>query len=238
MSEHEVFRTTLMGGYDKDDVLERLRNIKDSAMQEKNKLLKDLTARDEIISDLKRRLDEKDAQRKKLEQEINEKYKKYIDHYESITHLLVESQIKADTIVADAKKKSEQILKVTDEEVKRKIDSVQSEIDEKLIEGKRKYVAVQDELNEIVELINQAQKRFMTSYKEVHQIVRMMPESLKGLEEEALDVDSGALSTDDILTRVQAGLNELRDESLDDPDDPDEVADRDISRLVEKYSEE
>lgn len=49
--------------------------------------------------------------------------------------------------------------------------AVQAEVDAKLADGKRKYIAVQDEMNEIVELINQAQIRFMASYKEVHKIV-------------------------------------------------------------------
>ena len=45
-------------------------------------------------------------------------------------------------------------------------------------------MAVQNELNEIVELINQAQKRFMASYKEVHNIINAMPESLSDMEYE------------------------------------------------------
>lgn len=237
MSEHEVFRTTLMGGYDKDDVMERLRNIKEASMQEKNRLLKEITAKDKKIADLTQRLDDKDAQMTKLEKDINEKYKKYVDHYESITRLLVESQIKADTMISDAKKKSDQIIRVTDEEVKRKIDSVQGEIDARLAEGKRKYMAVQDELNEIVELINDAQKRFMTSYKEVHQIVSTIPDSLKGFEDEAMDVNSGDISVDDILNRVKVGLEGLKEESLDDPDVEDDE-NEDISELIEKYSEE
>ena len=47
-------------------------------------------------------------------------------------------------------------------------------------------MAVQEEMNAIVDLINQAQKRFMESYKEVHRIVDTMPESLRDLEEEEL----------------------------------------------------
>ena len=39
-------------------------------------------------------------------------------------------------------------------------------------------------MNEIVQLINQAQKRFMASYKEVHQIISTMPTSLNDIEEE------------------------------------------------------
>ena len=61
--------------------------------------------------------------------------------------------------------------------------SVQTEVDEKLAEGKKKYIAVQDELNDIVELINQVQQRFMSSYKEVHRIISSMPESMQEMNE-------------------------------------------------------
>ena len=71
-----------------------------------------------------------------------------------------------------------------EEEARRTIDSIQQEVDDKLAEGKKRYVAVQNELNEIVELINQAQKRFMASYKEVHNIINAMPESLSDMEYE------------------------------------------------------
>ena len=76
------------------------------------------------------------------------------------------------------------MLQDAEAEAKRKVESVQSEIDDKLMEGKKKYLAVQEEMNGIVELINQAQKRFMSSYKEVHQIISSMPTSLNDLEEE------------------------------------------------------
>ena len=64
------------------------------------------------------------------------------------------------------------------------MESVQAEIDDKLLEGKKKYLAVQEEMNGIVELINQAQKRFMSSYREVHHIISSMPTSLNDLEED------------------------------------------------------
>ena len=36
----EMFKTTLMGGFDKDDVLAKVKNIKDEAYAEKSKLIK------------------------------------------------------------------------------------------------------------------------------------------------------------------------------------------------------
>lgn len=46
MGEYEMFKTTLMGGYDKDDVIQKVETIKDSAFREKNRLEKEIKARD------------------------------------------------------------------------------------------------------------------------------------------------------------------------------------------------
>jgi len=197
MSEHEIFRTTLMGGYDKEDVIEQFRNQKDAAAMEKSRLLKELEVKDAQLQELKDQLvqkdvqleekdvqlGEKDAQRAKLEKDVSDKYQKYVDHFESISRLLVESQIKADETISEAEQEKDRILAEADAEATRRVDAVQQEIDEKLADGKRRYVGVQEEMNEIVELINQAQKRFMASYKEVHRIVSAMPESLQEFEE-------------------------------------------------------
>lgn len=197
MSEHEVFRTTLMGGYDKEDVIEQFRIRKDAAAAEKSRLLKELEVKDAQILALKdqlaqkdvqleekdAQLEEKDAQRSKLEKDVSDKYQKYVDHFESISRLLVESQIKADETISEAEQEKKRILAEAEAEAARRVDAVQQEIDEKLADGKRRYVEVQEEMNEIVELINQAQKRFMASYKEVHRIVSAMPEALQEFEE-------------------------------------------------------
>ena len=89
-------------------------------------------------------------------------------------------------------------------------EKVQEEVNEKLADGKKKYVAVQDEMNEIVELINQAQKRFMSSYKEVHRIVTAMPESLYDLKEPE---DTGKLP--EICESAEQPEEEPFDESED-----------------------
>ena len=48
----ERFKTTLMGGFDKDDVLNQVREMKDAAYAEKSKLIKELTDKIESIEDV------------------------------------------------------------------------------------------------------------------------------------------------------------------------------------------
>ena len=84
MGEYEMFKTTLMGGYDKDDVIQKVETIKDSAFREKTRLEKEIKARDEKIVELTKRLELKESQKEKLERDVTEKYQKYVDNYEKI----------------------------------------------------------------------------------------------------------------------------------------------------------
>lgn len=228
MSEHDMFRTTLMGGYDKEDVLEQYRKIKDATTAEKNLLQQEIKDKDKRIKALIEQLEEKDVQRDKLKKEIADKYQKYIDHYESISKLLVDSQIKADGIVAEAQEKSKEILRNADEEVKHKIDAAQREIDEKTEAGKRKYIILQEELNSMVELFQQLQRRFTDSYEAVQQIIGTIPDTPSKFAKDMIDVN-----VEEILNRAQEEADEFLDEGFDE----DEEQDEDISNLLEKDDE-
>lgn len=194
MGDYEMFKTTLMGGFDKDDVMQKVEELKDSAFREKKRLEKEVKERDEKIAELTKRLELKEAQKEKLEQDVTEKYQKYVDNYDKIGSLIFNAQIQADAMLKEAEaRRDEMIAKAQEEadarraeaerEATERIARVQDEINEKLADGKKKYIAVQDEMNDIVELINQAQKRFMSSYKEVHRIITTMPDSLCDLTE-------------------------------------------------------
>lgn len=222
MSETEMFKTTLMGGYDKDDVQMQVQALKEEAYAEKSRLLKEIKEKDSKISELLQRLDAKEQQIEKYKKDISEKYQQYIDNYESIGRLVYESQVRADNMIKEAEKKRDELLAEATVEAERRVLSVQTEIDEKLAEGKKKYIAVQDEMNDIVELINQAQQRFMSSYKEVHRIISSMPESMQELGDEQ---DEAAEE-----------MEEQMEDSLDEAD-TDEV-EADIMALLSQEEED
>lgn len=286
----ERFRTTLMGGFDKDDVLNQFRELKDEAYAEKSKLIKERKERDKKIEALKKeleekeqekvlalqqqresfqdeitalkeRLQEKEYQKEKLEKEIKIKYQKYIDRYDLIGGLVLEAEERAEKITKDANEQAEKTVNeaqnqaenlkqqaqnaadqiVTDAvatrdrlmdeakaEAERCLKAVQAEVDMKLAEGKRKYIAVQDEMNEIVELINQAQIRFMASYKEVHKIVSAMPETMRELEdEEAMRLREELENTLD-----------TEEEKEDDLDDAEELSEEEMLEMIQREDEE
>ena len=151
------------------------------------------------------------------------------------------------------------VIAEAEAEARRRVESVQSEIDDKLVEGKKKYLAVQEEMNGIVELINQAQRRFMSSYKEVHQIISSMPTSLNDIEDEMeLEIHKlqmpeepeeeageeeelhlGDTQELDILDSLDdiAELEEFDEEDEEDEEDEDSRLALQISRLLSEEDE-
>ncbi len=214
-----MFKQALRG-FDKDEVLEYIRRQESEAGKQAAALEKDIRKRDKIISELKSRVVLKDEQVDRLEKEISTKYQKYIDNYRQIGDLVYESKVKGDEIIAAAKSEAERILAEADQEAKRRLSSVQSEVDAKLNDGKKKYLAVQDEMNEIVDMFNQMQKKFMQSYKEVHEIIQSMPVSLDDID---LDDEDDDLDGDDL-----DGFG-----SYDDLDDLDDLDDGDLDALLD-----
>lgn len=235
MAEHEMLKTSLMGGYDKEEVQELIQKMKDEMAEAQVNFRKQIADRDEKIAELQKRIDLKDAYQARMEEDIKEKYQKYIDNYESIGKLVFEAQLKSDSMQKEAEEKCSKMIEEAEAEAKRRVESVQSEIDDKLLEGKKKYLAVQEEMNGIVELINQAQKRFMSSYKEVHQIINSMPTSLNDIED-VVDLEIQKLddiSSDEILEEHNGEEIHLGDtQELDILDAVDDISD------LEEFDEE
>ena len=65
---------------------------------------------------LEERIQEKQKQKEKLEREISEKYQKYIDRYDLIGGLVLESEEKAEKIIREANEKAEQVLNDADQQ--------------------------------------------------------------------------------------------------------------------------
>ena len=84
MAEHEMLKTSLMGGYDKEEVQELIQKMKDEMAEAQVNFRKQIADRDEKIAELQKRIDLKDAYQARMEENIKEKYQKYIDNYESI----------------------------------------------------------------------------------------------------------------------------------------------------------
>lgn len=261
MDDYSRFKRSL-NGFDKDDVLEYIQKEKDEHArriteykrtdQHKEKLIRELQDR---IKDLNKRIAElndhivkKDEQMEQLEQDVKDKYEKYISNYQQIGEILFEAKLrgnqmitdaqsqadqmlsdaqsqadqivnaaqeKADQCVTNAKAEAEKIRSDAEAEAKHRVDSTKGDIDAQISLGKQKYLAVQNEMNEVLNMFNQVQKKFMQSYKDIHEIADSMPGSIgEAVIPKSSVADDEEYENDDLDT-----LDDLDDE-MDDPDGP------------------
>ena len=255
----EMFKTTLMGGFDKDDVQEKVQKMKDETAQQQLAFKKEIEEKEQRIAELQKRLELKEANQERLEREIQEKYQKYVDNYETIGRVALEAQLRADKMIEETQEKCDKMVADAEAEAKQKIADAELEIDGKLLDGKKKYLALQEEMSQIVDLINSAQKHFADSYSEVHKIIDAMPTSfaeMEGVESELLpetekegaevetetELETEAeAETEDAETEETQEIEPLdeEDEDLDALDDLDEnLDDLELTPLEEEEEEE
>ncbi len=255
----EMFKTTLMGGFDKDDVQEKVQKMKDETAQQQLAFKKEIEEKEQRIAELQKRLELKEANQERLERDIQEKYQKYVDNYETIGRVALEAQLRADKMIEETQEKCDKMVADAEAEAKQKIADAELEIDGKLLDGKKKYLALQEEMSQIVDLINSAQKHFADSYSEVHKIIDAMPTSfaeMEGVESELLpetekegaevetetELETEAeAETEDAETEETQEIEPLdeEDEDLDALDDLDEnLDDLELTPLEEEEEEE
>lgn len=238
MADNELFRTTLVGGYDKDDVERQIQKMKDEAQVNKNRLLQMVKQRDQLIQELNSKLEEKDSQLRQKDRDIKEKYQSYIDNYEQIGRLVYESRVRADRMIVDARDESRRIIREARTLARRRLDQVQGQIDEKLEEGKLKHKAVQKELDSLLELLKEVRSRCLTSYDTVEDLVKSYTEQddpfadiMRELEEKAGVPEQEPGDAASLMEQISFMKNQLsqelpteeENEDFDDPDDPDEA---------------
>ena len=234
--DDQMFRT-VMRGFDKEEVFAYIKQIEADANQKVAQARADVIEKDKQIAELKQRIQSKDARYERLENEVEVKYRTYIDNYEKIGSLVYESQVKGDKIIAEAQKEAARLtaesrsqydrtMAEADLAARTRLDAVQGEIDARVTEGKKQYAKVQEDMNEIVDLINEVQKRFMRAYKEIHEVIQRMPASFDDIEtdlEGAVDTARQADLQEPSYTEApHAAYADKTDEDLDDYDSYDE----------------
>ena len=234
--DDQMFRT-VMRGFDKEEVFAYIKQIEADANQKVAQARADVTEKEKQIAELKQRIQSKDAKYERLENEVEVKYRTYIDNYEKIGSLVYESQVKGDKIIADAQKEAARLtaesrsqydrtMAEADLAAKTRLDAVQGEIDARLTEGKKQYAKVQEDMNEIVDLINEVQKRFMRAYKEIHEVMQRMPASFDDIDpdiaEAADTTQQAAPQSPSYQEAPRAAYSDKADDDLDDYDSYDE----------------
>ena len=67
MAEYEMFKTTLMGGYDKEEVQELIQKLKDEMAEIQVNYKKQIADRDTKIAELQKRIELKEAYQARME---------------------------------------------------------------------------------------------------------------------------------------------------------------------------
>ena len=130
MSENnheELFKTTLMGGFDKDDVMTKVQNLKDQAYAAQKKLEAKIEEKEQEIEKLNRKIREREDKIEELEKNIHEKYQSYIDNYDSISGLVFEAQVKAKKLTQETEESCRKLKEETEEACRRKTEETDEE---------------------------------------------------------------------------------------------------------------
>lgn len=166
----EEIKTTLMGGYDKEDVQNKISSLIDKYETEASKKDKEIEELKKSVSEKDEQISAKNSEIDKLNKDIGEKYQGYIDNYNTIGKIVYETRIQSEKTLDDARIKGESIIAEANKKAQLSIDKAQEEVDKRISEGKKKYDVLQEEINELLQLVNQVQHKFMQSFKAIHEI--------------------------------------------------------------------
>lgn len=202
--EEEVFKTTLMGGFDKEDVMTKFREARDEANEMQKKLEEQIAERDSLIEELRRSVKAKETEIEQLQKDIKEKYQSYIDNYDSIGKLVYDAKVRSDNMMAETKQKCDNMLRQTKEDCTRLVKEAREKEEEvvavyeakieqqaqeaqqfmetQMIQGRNNYRMVQTEIIQIIRAMDALQKGFLESYKKVRTVKDAMDRSAQKLE--------------------------------------------------------
>lgn len=265
--DEEMFKTTLMGGFDKEDVLTKFQEAKDEAYKEQKKLEAQVEERDKLISELRQSLKNKETENEQLQKDIKEKYQSYIDNYDSIGKLVYDAKVRSDNMMAETKQQCDQMLQETKEECARMVEEArrkeeevvavyeakieqqaqeaQQFMEKQMTQGRDSYRIIRNEMAQMVQAMNELQKGFLESYKKVRTVKDAMDRSAQKLEpffrqlQEDMVKEAGksGKKKEEKSSGSKAEKASEEEEFLDDGVDFDEELENEIHRLLKDEEE-
>ena len=128
--DESLFKTTLMGGFDKEDVMAKFREARDEADAERKSLEEQIAERDSLIEELRQSVRAKETEIEQLQKDIREKYQSYIDNYDSIGKLVFDAKVRSDNMMAETKEKCEKMLQETKKDCARLVKEAREKEEE------------------------------------------------------------------------------------------------------------
>ncbi len=265
--DEEMFKTTLMGGFDKEDVLTKFQEAKDEAYKEQKKLEAQVEERDKLISELRQSLKNKETENEQLQKDIKEKYQSYIDNYDSIGKLVYDAKVRSDNMMAETKQQCDQMLQETKEECARMVEEArrkeeevvavyeakieqqaqeaQQFMEKQMTQGRDSYRIIRNEMAQMVQAMNELQKGFLESYKKVRTVKDAMDRSAQKLEpffrqlqeDTVKEAGKSGKKKEEKSSGSKAEKASEEEEFLDDGVDFDEELENEIHRLLKDEEE-
>ena len=196
----ELFKTTWKGGYDKDDVQQAYQTLVDDVYEEQHNFRGNIEKMERAIKEKKaeiERLTERaekcDAELLSLRGDVRDNYQTYIDNYDAIGSQIYESRVYADRIQKETEAEREEIIREAMDEAKgtrdkalkdageirdrAKRDAEQMLADARAKSerqadiGKKQYEAVQQELHAVLGDFARVQRKFMTAFKSINDVL-------------------------------------------------------------------
>lgn len=119
--------------------------------------------------------------------------------------LLSDARLEVTRLVGDAHDEHDRIIAQAEDIAAKKKAYVDAEIAASIGTARKKYNAIRTEMESIVGLINQVQKRFMNSYRDIHMLSSELPEELQGFADDEDDFDfEEDVPGSDVLTVEEA----------------------------------
>ena len=177
----ELFKVVKKGGYDREDVEQQFSALKQAAAMEKQQLEEQIAERDAQIASLNETVAAQRDELDTLRRNISEKYQSYIDNYDTIGQVILDSRVQAKKIVEEAYAEKDRILLNANQEVEKAAeearqqalaDSVheKEEIEKATEEKKRAYESVCARLNALLADLDATQLRLDDTIRSMHEV--------------------------------------------------------------------
>lgn len=182
----ELFKTVKKGGYDKEEVDRQIQAMRASAASEKDTLLARIAEKDSEIGALSAQVSAQKDEIEGLHKDISEKYQSYIDYYDTIGEVILDSRIQAKKILEDAYAERDRILSGAQEEAQKAAaearenaiaDAVREkeEIEKQIEEKRAAYNAICVKIDGLLGSLDSANSDFYDAVKAVHGIAQGNP---------------------------------------------------------------
>lgn len=196
----ELFRTAKKGGYEKADVDLKIKAMQASAASEKEAFLAQIAEKDNEIGELNAKISEQSNELDGLHRDISEKYQTYIDHYDTIGEIILESRVQAKKILEDAYAERDRIMAGVQEEAQKAAEEARKnaivdalrekeEIEKQTAAKREEYNAICARIDALLKSVDAANSDFYEAVKTVHGIAQGNPPAVTCSEESSEDFD-------------------------------------------------